>query len=308
MGIFAPGYGTENPSSGKTYCNPIIPKYLADPFILRAGGEYYLYATGRAEDGRFLPIWRSADLVNWSFVRGAVAIGEPGAWNRRNFWAPEVLAAADGRFYLYYTAMPDGTPGNTGNRVGLAVASSPAGPFADRGVVVPHASLDGSPFLDARGATWLFYVAENGCGGGFVAGRIYVDRLLAPDRVAGRPREIVGKHTWQEGPCALFRDGRYWLFYSTGAWGNASYGVRWAVGDSPEGPFTESPDMLMATTDAVKGPGHHNFFRGPDGADWIIYHGWDPAHTARYPRIDPLRWQGGRPTTPGPTASPQPLP
>ena len=183
-----------------TYCNPIINRYLADPFILPAGGWFYLYATGRGDDGRFLPLWRSRDLASWEFVRGAVARGAPGAWNRRNFWAPEVLVHQE-RYWLYYTASPDETPDNTGNRVGLAVSDSPAGPFENLGVLVPHASLDGSPFRDADGSLWLYYTAE-----------------------------------------------------------------------------------------------------------WTVYHGWDPDFTARYPRIDPVYWREGRPQTPGPTSSPQPLP
>ena len=290
-----------------SYSNPIIGECLADPFILRAEDGYYLYASGAAPDGRFIPVWRSADLVAWTFVRGAVAAGPAGAWNRRNFWAPEVMRAA-GRYHLYYTAMPDGTPGNTGNRVGLAVSGSPAGPFEDGGVVVTQASLDGSPFRDDDGSAWLCFTAEFGNDRGLVPGRIYVDRLPSPEHAAGEPREVMGQHHWQEGPCVLFRGGRCYLFYSTGSWGDASYGVQWAVGPSPLGPFAEAPNKLLASTDQVRGPGHHNFFPGPDGSDWIIYHGWDPAFRARYPRIDPLRWTADGPTTLGPTSGPQPLP
>ena len=214
----------------------------------------------------------------------------------------------DERYWLYYTAMPDGTEGNTGNRVGLAVANAPAGPFEDLGVVVPHAAIDGSPFLDADGSLWLYFAGEFGNDRGLAQGRIYADRLLAPDRVAGEPVEVMGRHKGQEGPCLLLRDGRYYLFYSLGSWGKDDYRVAWAVGDSPAGPFEEGPGFLLESTADVKGPGHHNFFRGPDGKDWVIYHGWDPAFTARYPRIDPVHWRDGRPGTLGPTSTPQPLP
>jgi beta-xylosidase len=95
------------------------------------------------------------------------------------------------------------------------------------------------------------------------------------------------------------------LFYSTGSWGKPDYGVRWSVGESPLGPFVEQPDVLLASTREVKGPGHHNFFTGLDGDDWIVYHGWDPAMTRRMTRIDRLIWRDGRPTTDGPTSTPQ---
>jgi len=292
----------------RTYVNPILDRGCADPFILSADDGYYLYCTGKGEDGRFLPVYHSPDLAAWQFVRGAVERGPEGAWNRRNFWAPEVIGL-DGRCWLYYTAMPDGTPGNTGNRVGLAVADEPHGPFEDRGVVVPYASLDGSPFVDADGTLYLYHTAEFGSdAAGLVPGRIYGIRLAAPDRVAGEPVELVAHHPWQEGPCLMRRDGRYYLFYSVGSWADATYCVRYALGDSPLGPFDEAPEPVLRSTEHVIGPGHHNVFRGPDGADWLVYHGWDPAHTDRYPRIDRLSWREGRPWSDGPTTTPQPLP
>lgn len=290
-----------------TWTNPIIGSYLADPFILRAEGRWWLFATGEAPDGRRLPIWSSDDLVRWRFERGAVAVGAPGAWNRRNFWAPEVLHH-DGRYWIYYTAMPDGTPDNHGNRVGVAVADCPEGPYEDHGVVVSDASLDGSPFRDAAGGLWLLYVTEHGCALGRTAGRIWIDRLASPTTVAGKAVQLVGQHRWQEGPVFAPRaDGRLLLTYSVGSWTDDTYRVVQALGDRPEGPFSELPGCILRTTAAVKGPGHHNLFTGPDGAPWIVYHGWDPAMTARYPRIDRLAIQadGSLAAPDGPSSTPQ---
>ena len=286
------------------YCNPIIDSYLADPFILKSNGYYYLFATGTAPDGRYIPIQRSSDLVHWEFVRGAVARGPEGSWNRKNFWAPEVMEI-DGRFCLYYTASTEYTPKNTGNRVGLAVSDNPEGPYEDRGVVVPHASLDGSPFRDTDGTLYLYYTIEHGNSDGLTAGHIYVDKLISADRVSGNPMLLVSHHDWQEGPCVLLRDGRYYLTYSTGGWASDNYQVHWAVGTSPTGFFKEQPQILLKSTAHVKGPGHHSFFIGPGGRDWIVYHGWDPEFTARYPRIDPLLVSKNRLSTTGPTTTPQ---
>lgn len=68
-------------ADSKTYTNPIIPKYLADPYMRFENGYYYLFATGGADDGRFIPIHRSKDLVDWEFVRGAVSNGSKTDWN-----------------------------------------------------------------------------------------------------------------------------------------------------------------------------------------------------------------------------------
>ena len=269
-----------------TYSNPIIDRYLADPYILYEAPYYYLYSTGRAPDGRYIQIYRSKDIAEWEFVRGAVERGPKGAWNRKNFWAPEVIKL-DGLYYLYYTASTDGTPQNTGNRVGLAVASDPGGPFEDRGVVIPHASIDGHPFRDSDGTFYMYYTTENGNADSLKAGQIFVDRMLSPEKVAGKPVPLITGHGWQEGPCVFIDRGRYILTYSTENWRDETYKVRWAVGQSPTGPFTER-GIILKSTDEVKGPGNHAFFTGPKGKRWIVYHGWDPAFKARYPRIDPL--------------------
>ncbi len=307
MILYGSGCSKANRSGTETtfrYCNPIIDGYLADPCIIRSNGDYYLLATGRASDRRHIPIYRSSDLVHWDFVRGAVARGQEDSWNRKNFWAPEVMEI-DGQFCLYYTASTDNTPKNTGNRVGLAVSDNPGGPYEDRGVVIPHASLDGSPFRDADGTLYLYYTIEHGNSDGLTAGRIYVDKLVSADQVSGGPILLVSHHGWQEGPCVLLRDGRYYLTYSTGGWASDNYQVHWAVGSSPTGPFKEQPGTLLKTTADVKGPGHHNFFIGPGGQDWIVYHGWDPEFTGRYPRIDPLVISENNLSTRGPTTTPQ---
>ena len=302
LGCSSTGGGI-NAEKTVNYCNPVIDRYLADPFILWSDPFYYMFATGRAPDGRYIQIYRSRDIVTWEFVRGAVERGSENSWNRKNFWAPEVIQI-DGSFYLYYTASTDGTPENTGNRVGLAVSDHPEGPYEDRGVVIPHASLDGSPFRDADGTLYLYYTIEYGNSDGLVAGRIYVDKLVKPDEVSGSPVPLITHHRWQEGACAVLRDGQYYLTYSTGDWKNESYRVRWAVGPSPTGPFKEQGTLLKSTAQ-VKGPGHHSIFTGPGGHDWLVYHGWDPRFTARYPRIDPLVVSPNGLSSRGPTTTQQ---
>ncbi len=276
-------------STAGTDQRPILDRYAADPFILRTAEGWWLYASHGAQDGRRIPIYHSTDLESWTFVRGAVAPGpEPTSWNRRNFWAPEVIEM-EGHYYLYYTAMPDGTPRNEGNRIGLAVAPHPAGPFEDRGVVVPHGTIDGSPYLHRDGTLWLYFTVEHGNSLGLKAGSLGVQRLVTPGEVDPTPRILIDRHTWQEGPCILPAGDRLFLLFSTGSWENETYAITWATGDAPDGPFQESDQYLLRSTETMKGPGHCNVFPGPAGDPWLVYHAWDPAHTARYPRIRPLK-------------------
>jgi beta-xylosidase len=281
------------------YKNPVIKEYLADPFILQENGFYYLYATGNAKNGRMIPVYRSKDIVNWEFVRGAVEKGKKGSWNEKHFWAPEVMKI-EGKFYLYYTASPD-MDGFTGNRVGVAVADNPEGPFNDIGVVVRHGSIDGNPFRDTDGTLYIYYTIEHKNKDSLIAGRIYVDRLVRPDSTEGKPILLMSSHPWQEGTCMILRDGVYYLTFSTGNWQDSTYQVHYATSDKATGPFAEQQGTILKTTAKVKGPGHHSFFTGPDGKDWIVYHGWDTAHTARYLRIDPFRIENNKISSNGPS-------
>ena len=52
-----------NQSPAKTYRNPLLPeREIADPFVLRVDGKYYLYPT---TDSRGYEVFVSDDLVHW---------------------------------------------------------------------------------------------------------------------------------------------------------------------------------------------------------------------------------------------------
>lgn len=287
-----------------TYTNPIIDKYLADPCLIIENGYYYLFATGDAEDGRFIPIHRSKDLTNWEFVRGAVSRGDTADWNYKHFWAPEIYKM-DGKYYLYYTASPKYSPKNSGNHVGLAIADNVEGPYKDMGRVVQHASIDGHLFQDNDSSMYFFYTIEHLNEDSLTAGQIYMDRMVSPTRLAGNPKQIISHHKWQEGPFLQFRDEKYILTYSCGGWTNHTYHVRYALADSPGGPYTEQPEKVLQSNEMVKGPGHHAMLTDIQGRDWIVYHGWDTAYTARYPRMDRVYFEDGKVICNGPTYTEQ---
>ena len=107
-----------------------LPFAAADPFILPAtDGRYYLYAT--SEDGSGFPVHVSNDLHSWRAC-GAALDAARARWGAGCFWAPECYEI-DGKYYLFYSAdwkeNPTGALENF--RIGVAVADTPAGPFAD---------------------------------------------------------------------------------------------------------------------------------------------------------------------------------
>lgn len=313
-----------------TYQNPVYPEIFADPFVLHHEGRYYAYGTapGTPGGGRF-PVLVSSDLVNWETLGHAMHV--PGT---EHYWAPEV-AYADGKFYLYYSR---GEVEGKDHRLRVAVSDAPAGPFEDAGVLlVPDQpfSIDAHPFRDADGQWYLFYCvdfleqeADHRIGTGIV-----VDRLLEMTRLEGKPQLVARPHAdwhlflrqrpmygavydWHtvEGAAVLRRGDRYYCFYSGGAWERENYGISYVVADHPLGPYrrpegADAEPLMRSVPGKVVGPGHNSFTPSPGGGQtWIVYHAWDPGMTGRRMCIDPLVWEGERPTTPGPSFTPQPAP
>ena len=296
--------GAKSKTKSATYQNPIINCSLADPNINFQNGYYYFFATGGAQDKRFIPIYRSRDLCNWEFVRGAVCNGSKTDWNYKHFWAPEVIKI-NSKFYLYYTASPEFSPASSGNRVGVAIADSIQGPYKNIGIVVPNASIDGHPVFDKDGSMYIFYTNEWQSARGFYRGTIYMDKMISPTQVADNPKPIITNHNWQEGAFLLQRDNKYFLTYSCGSWKDSTYHLRYALADSITGSYIEQPDTILKSNLMVKGPGHHSIFKDKYRQDWVVYHGWDKSYTARYPRIDKLFVEGTKLRIKGPTYTPQ---
>ncbi|PXA99565.1 glycosyl hydrolase, partial [Nostoc sp. 3335mG] len=66
----------------------------------------------------------------------------------------------------------------------------------------------------------------------------------------------------------------YLLTYSDGKTTTDTYKVRYAIGDTPFGPFREGPGSPILSTDAgrqIISPGHHAVFRS-GGQPYILYH------------------------------------
>jgi GH43 family beta-xylosidase len=108
-----------------------------------------------------------------------------------------------------------------------------------------------------------------------------------------------------EGAFVVWHEGKYYCFYSGGAWHTEDYGVGCAVADTVLGPYRDlgnGPSVLGSVPGHVFGPGHNSVTRGPDGqTEYLVYHAWDAAHTARRMCIDRLLWTPEGPRCDGPT-------
>ena len=317
-----------------TYQNPVWPGYFADPFALKAAdGAYYAYGTGPVgDDGRPFPILKSTNLVQWESLGGAL---EPLPSDvPMNYWAPEV-AEKNGRYYLYYSASP--TTSDEHHRIRVAVADHPAGPFHDASrEVIPQLgfTIDASPFRDPKTGRWyLFFATDYEADAPFGTGLSVVGlcddmmsinteptpvvRASADWQIYERNRNYKGKvwEAWHcvEGPSVVYHDGKYYCLYSAGAWYGESYGVGYAVADNPLGPWRDDfarngPTVIKGIPGKVVGPGHNSTVLGPDGRTlFMVYHAWDPGHTARRLCIDPIRWTPDGPKVDGPSTTPRPI-
>lgn len=309
-----------------SHTNPVYPGYFADPAVIRSNGVYWAFGTGHGPeaDGRQFPILRSPDLVNWTYVGGALPPLEPeNGQPFTAYWAPEV-AEKDGAFYLYYSAATAGR--DETHRLRVAISTNPAGPFRDLGKVPlpePFADafcIDANPFRDPKEGKWYlffatdFFDARVGTGtAGFELAAdmrtptgkgVTIVRASADWMIYERNRPLYGK-TWDawhtvEGPYVwphADADGRlrYYCFYSGGNWQTPAYGVGFAVADHPLGPYTDTwnqqgPVVLRGSDPNFLGPGHNSVVVGPDGSEFIIYHAWDAKRTARRMCIDKLVW------------------
>lgn len=276
-----------------TYQNPIWDDDFPDPTIIRASdGWYYAYGTQTKRAGVILnlQVARSQNLVQWEFL--GEGLPDKPAWARhtQKIWAPHVSEHA-GRFYLYYSALPDNTDTYC---LAVATASSPAGPFTDIGQPLlcgpGFRNIDPMAFDDpATGQRLLYW------GSGF--GPLFV-RELAEDRISFAPgsqakalvEPVPTDHpdNYQrliEGSWVLLRGGWYYLFYSGNncCGDDAHYGVMVARARHATGPFEtlaqatgHGHSIILEGNAHWRAPGHNSIVTDAAGHDWLAYHAIDP--------------------------------
>lgn len=244
--------------------NPIVPGNFADPYIIEHQDTFYIYAT----TGNEATVWRSADFVDWKLTK----LNWPTNMGQPDIWAPAVTQGKDGRFYLYTS---------TNHNIYVGVADYPTGPFnnvlgADSIFIQNRQwwekmhSIDADAFIDDDGQAYLYW----GSGFDFKDGVCAVG-LLADDMASFKEQpKLITPEGYFEGPHMIKRNGKYYLMYSDGLYYDSTYKVRYAVSDSPTGPFVqgENSPILQATPEGkISGPGHHSTLKRGDDY-YIVYH------------------------------------
>lgn len=306
------------PRTEPTYRNPLFAD-VADPFVLKHRGEYYLYRT--TVNGK-LDVLLSRDLVHW---RQGPIVWEPegpDAENARNQWAPEVYYE-NGRFLLLFSANPR-TSGD--HRLWLAAADRPTGPFRIQpaGELTAPWRIDAHMFLDDDGARYL-YTCHKVERGARIEGRRIRDLgsrlddvwtvMVQPERdwegIWVEAPTVLKDSQWVDGAAASGGNGAtYFMLYSAPDAESARYEVGYATASHPLGPWRKR-EILVPNVAGVPGPGHQCVTVAPDNlTPYLLYHrkrlaerGW-----LRDLMLDRLAIQDGRLLSRAPTQTAQPAP
>ena len=157
-------------------------------------------------------VYSSENLLDW-MDHGVIVDQKNVAWVNPNYgmWAPDCVFK-NGKYYFYFPANSKDTSTERQGvqRVGVAVADKPFGPFTPEANFIPDIppSIDPCVLIDPKdGSAYLFYSMN----------AIFVARLkttcskwsCAPDAHQSSEQGLV------EGPFAFERKGKYYLTFPT---------------------------------------------------------------------------------------------
>jgi len=258
--------------------NPALTGYYADPDILYVPQtkRFYLYPTSdgfAGWSGTYFKAFSSPDLVHWRDEGVILDLPKQVSWEKTRAWAPTMLAqpAPGGttRYAYYFCA---------GAKIGVALGSSPTGPFTDSSQpllsklpegVKGGQQIDPAAFHDPQsGKNYLYW------GNGYLAGAELGDDLtsLKP----GTTQVLTPDNTFREGAYVFFRNGTYYFLWSEDDTGSPNYRVRYGTAPSPLGPITVPANNLVISKDpaaGIYGTGHNSVLQLPGRDEWyLVYH------------------------------------
>ncbi len=260
----------------KTFTNPLNPG--PDPWMLYYNGNYYLTTS----QGNCIRMWKAPTLSALKTTPAITVWKDDNPARSHGIWAPE-FHFINNRWYLYYTAMA-ATKVDTTHRMHVleSAGKDPLGPYQYKGRLFDPANdqyaIDGSVFQHPGDGQWYFLWAAHP---GHV---IHIARMANPWTLATNgvvlPASGFGCQEVREGPAVLKRNGKLFLTYSACDTGKPDYKIGMLMADDTSdvldpNSWRQYPEPVFERNDSagVFGPGHHGFFRSPDGMeDWIVYH------------------------------------
>jgi len=257
--------------------NPVLKGYYADPEILYSNktSKYYLYPTSDGFNnwsGTFFKSFSSTDLVNWKDEGKILDLEKDVSWAKKNAWAPTIVEKKINGVYKYFYYF------SAAQKIGVAVADDPAGPFKDSGkaLIVSRPKgvkggqeIDPDVFNDPKtNKSYLYW------GNGYMAVAPLNDDMISIDTSA--IKIITPDDSFREGTEVFYRNGKYYFLWSEDDTRSENYRVRYGFADSPTGKMTIPENNLILAKDvaqAIYGTGHNSVIKVNDKDEWyIVYH------------------------------------
>ncbi len=255
--------------------NPVFPGWYADPEGIIFGKAYWIFPTFSApyKDQVFFDAFSSTDLITWK-KHARILDTSAIRWAKKALWAPSIIEKG-GKYFLFFGANDIQNNEQYGG-IGVAVASNPAGPYADllgKPLIDKFHNgaqpIDQFVYKDSDGQHYLIYGGWRHCNivklkddfTGFIP---YGDGTTFKEITPGG---------YVEGPFMFKRNGKYYFMWSEGGWTGPDYSVAYGISDSPFGPFERIGKILQQDTLVATGAGHHSVIKTPGKEEWyIVYH------------------------------------
>ena len=257
--------------------NPVLAGYYADPEILYSekNKKFYIYPTSDGFDnwtGNYFKVFSSPNLMDWKDEGVMLDLPTQVSWANRNAWAPCIVEKkinGQYKYFYYFTAA---------QKIGVAIADDPAGPFVDSGKplvaqkpegIKGGQEIDPDVFTDPNtGKSYLYW------GNGYMA-----LAELDEDMVSFKsptPHIIKVDRTYREGTYVFYRNGTYYFMWSEDDTRSPNYRVRYGTSNSPLGPLTIPDNNIVLEkneAEGIFGAGHNSVIQVPGTDDWyIVYH------------------------------------
>lgn len=244
-------------------------RYTADPSALEYNGRLYLYCShdvyqaGAGYTITDITCISTDDLKNWT-DHGEVF--KASGWATAT-WAPAVVYR-NNKFYMYY--------GNSGSGIGVAVSSSPTGPFTDAlgkalvngstsGVNPPSGfwCFDPGAFVDDDGQAYLYF-------GGNGQGNTRVIKLNS-DMISinGSASQIVAPRFFEASWLHKY-NGKYYYSYSTD-FSQGAATINYMMSNNPTTGFVDK-GAILPNPPSNDGNNNHHSIVSFMGNWYIAYH------------------------------------
>ena len=251
--------------------NPISPPglYIADPEVRpMPDGRIYVYGSRDEPEhvwcSHSYNVLSTSDLIHWNVEQMSFATtgkGKQTNYTDRTLYAPDCIYH-NGKYYLYY-CLEGG-----GEDEGVAVSSSPYGPFKEGMKIEGIRGIDPSVFIDDDGQGYLFW------GQGYAKGAKLSKDMLTIEGAVHDSLLTYEEHAFNEASSVRKRNGIYYYIYG----GHQRHGesncatLNYATATSPFGPYTYRGVIIDNWGSNRRIVNNHGCIFEVDGQWYIAYH------------------------------------